>query len=247
MKLKKCGAALALSVLTSTAMADYRVDLDAVYADLGDDAEGKAVSGRFHFNTVETDSHPLAEAAFLERANSISLAHIQQEIFIVDFKDTHAILELYVPQAMLYIAPFYVKSRAESPYGQQSANDWGATIGITPIEGIRISTTWSDESDYELNLAMKYVMNIGDTKAVNLELHFQEASDEEFEADDTLGLGLDFYFDRTFSIGAEIRNQEDTAFGIRTRKFFTEQFSLAAGYLTVREQDAWSIGASLRF
>ncbi|MCR6653526.1 MAG: putative porin [Cellvibrionaceae bacterium] len=253
MKLKKFGAALALSVLTSAAVADYRAEIDAAYADLDDGDKGNLVSGRFHFSKVETSSHPLAEAAFLQRSNNIFLGRSQQDSTFLDTKETLGQLELYIPQAKLYIAPFYFHARYKFPDfwdnsndGEwNSVNDWGAHIGITPIEGMRISTTWLDEGDYELNLAMKYVMDIGDTNAINLELNFQEASDDEF--DDTLSVGMDFYFDQTFSVGAEIENQEDTSFGIRTRKFFTEQFSASASYHKYDNYNTMIIGASLRF
>ncbi len=42
-------------------------------------------------------------------------------------------------------------------------------------------------------------------------------------------------------------DQEDTGYGLRTEKFFAENFAVAASYITIDEVDIWTIGAAVRF
>jgi hypothetical protein len=247
MRLKSMGAALALAIVANTAAADYRGEVTAIYADLDDGDKASLISGTFHFNNVKTDSHPLAEAAFLERSNNVMLMRGKTEYRNhVDVTSSYAVAEFYIPQAMLYVAPVYFYSDYNYEIGRRtSVNDWGAYVGLTLAEGLRISTLWMDDADYEFNLQMKYVVDVSASNTINVELDYVKAEDSD--EDDAIGVALDFYFDRTFSVGLELGYEEDASFGIRTQKFFTEQFSVLAGFRSYDEYDVWQIGAALRF
>jgi hypothetical protein len=250
MKMKKLGGAIALALASSVAAADYRAEIGAAYTDIDGEVDILAVAGELHFSPVSTATHPLAEAAFLEKSSSVSLTYAQSDTDYVEAEAITGGLEFYIPQAMLYVAPFYVYSSYDAEeYAEGSENDWGVTAGLAPFEGFRVTTTWSDEVDYELNFAIKQVVKLAGEQAINAEFAFTKASDEDGfeESDDIIQAALDYYIDHTFSIGIELANAEDTSYGFRTQKFFTENFSALAAYYTADEADSWLIGASLRF
>lgn len=247
MNMKKLSAVLAISLTSGLTFAEpYRAEVFGAYSDIEGEIDVFQLGGQYHFAAVNTDSHPLAEAAFLEKSNNLGLYYTYADFGGADTDDITAEVEIYIPSAMLYVAPFYsYSSYSVDDLGSASENDWGVTAGVTPIDGLRITTTWSDEVDYELNLDAKYVVKLSGENAVNLELTYAESPDAEL--DDSIGAAADYYFDRTFSVGAEILSEEETGFGIRTEKFFTEQFHAAARYFTVDEVDTWTIAAGFRF
>lgn len=247
MKVKKLSAVLALCAASCLASAEsYQGEVLAAYTDVDGEVDIIAVGGQYHFAAVNTDSHPLAEADFLEKSNNISLLYAQSDFDGGDSDSALAQVEIYIPSAMLYIAPFYeYASFSYDGFGSESENDWGTAIGITPIDGLRIATTWSDEVDYELNLEAKYVVKLAGETALNFDFGYQKSPDSEF--DDTIGAAVDYYFDRTFSVGIELEDSSDTGVGIRTEKFFTEQFHMLARYFTVDDVNMWTIGAAYRF
>ncbi|MBC6907046.1 putative porin [Saccharophagus sp. K07] len=245
MNMKKLSAAILLALASTTVMADYQAEGTVTYLSADNDVDLFTLGGVYHFNTVSTDSHPLAEAAFLERSNNVSLTLGKKSMDAGDQDTAIAAVEIYIPEAMLYIAPFYRYDKYKPDGGVNSSeNDWGVRIGLTPIEGFRVATTWSDEVDYELNFDVKYVLKLANDTALNLEFGFAEALEG---GDDLVSAAVDYYFNRTFSVGLGIEDQYDTIYELRTRKFFTDSFSAFASYYNADDADAWKIGASLRF
>ena len=229
---------------------------------LSADADAITIGGVIHFAPVETASKPLAEAAYLEKSNNLRLIHGK-----LNFDDSNSSLniaqmEFYVPSAMLYIAPHYLYFSASGDGESSSFNTYGLSLGITPLAGLRVSTAWTDEIDYEFNFDVKYVANLRNNNAINIELSYAKSEDDEFEEeDDYFGIKLDYFLDQTLSIGIEYNstsnfnqaiadatliNGED-AYGIRTEKYFSNALSLFAKYSTSDEIDNWAIGASYRF
>lgn len=251
MKIKKLSGALALSFASSISAADYSAEVLAAYQDFDGEVDTILIGGEFHFSPVNTEGHPLAEAAFLERSNNISLSYGQSETDYVDIDSVVGEVEIYIPQAMLYIAPYYTYSSYDAgEYFEGSDNDWGITAGLTPIEGFRVTTTWSDEVDYELNFDLKYVLELTDGHALNLEFGYSQAPDSEDdfeESEDLVEAAIDYYIDRTFSIGLELADADETAYGVRSQKYFNENFSVLAAYYTGDDFDSWLIGAAVRF
>jgi len=242
--MKKLSAALALALTAAAASADYQAEVGVAYFDF-DGAETIAFEGKYHFQPVATRSHPLVEAAFLERSNNVSLSHGRAEFGRVDVNTTRAEVELYIPDTMLYVAPFYTRTSTKYAGNSSSNNDWGVTVGITPLDGFRVTTTYADDVDYEFNFDVKYVLGLANNTAINMEFAYADAPHSSME--DTVSAAADYYFDRTFSVGVEIVDAEDTAYGIRTQKFFTDTFSGFASYSKGDDVDTWAIGASLRF
>lgn len=243
MSIKKLSAALILT-FTTAAAADYRTEIRAAYFD-SDKQESTALAGKFHFRPVETASHPLAEAAFLERSSNISLSHTRNEFGPTNTDTAVAVVALYIPQAMLYIAPIYVRASSKLYDYSASQSEWGVAVGITPIEGFRLSTTYADEVDYETNFEIKYLLSFANNTAINMEFGYADASTPYMS--DTISRAVDFYFDRTFNVGIEMISKGTTTHAISTEKFFTETFSGYASYRKGYNDEGWIIGASMRF
>lgn len=232
MKFKSLALATAFAFSSGFAVADYQSELSANYTDVenGDGAFG--IRGEMHFSPVQTRNHPLEEAAFLERSTNV-YAEANN-----DFDSLTVGGELYVPDTMFYIGARV--NRNDS--GADDETTAYATLGLTPIDGLRVTTEFNEDG-YDANLSAKYVTSLGGGNFVNLEGTFADG-----DADDYLSLGADFYFDRTFSVGAGYADIYGVdAFTLRTEKFFNEEVSGNLAFTDTDYGNAFTIGAAIRF
>ena len=81
----------------------------------------------------------------------------------------------------------------------------------------------------------------GDT-AINL-----EAGHTNSDLDDYNYVAADYYFNRSFSLGAMIEDQGDSAYTLRTSYFFNEQFYVGGSYTSYDNGDEFMIGGGIRF
>ncbi len=238
MKFSKTLLSTAVLLTSSLAMANtYNGEVSLEYADFDNDLTAISLQGVYHFTPVDTANKPLAEAAFLERRSFVNAGHTEFD-FDGGSSDAQNIgFGFYIPSTIFYVGAQYVKMEDE--------NDTVVTLGITPIDGLLVSTSHSEEAeDYEANIAAKYVSKLAGDTAINLEAGFAQGPDDE---EDTLSLAADYYFTSFFSVGATLEDQEESAYGLRTRYFFNDNFSLNAQIVSADEADAYSIGAAFRF
>ena len=124
-------------------------------------------------------------------------------------------------------------------------------MGITPIDGLLITTSHSDEEDYTANIAAKYVVQLAGDTALNLEASYVKGEDAEddFEEDedDTIHVAADYYFNSRFSVGASFTDYEDSAYSIRSRYFYSEKVSFKAEAISADDENAFTLGAAIRF
>jgi len=162
----------------------------------------------------------------------------------------------------------------EATDDEDSENDWRLNLGLAPATGLLI---WSEiEKDVDRadtqNLNVKYVKELGD-RAFNLEAgigvnaivsvfraqaiypdtiksSFVGIDDEDADVNSIYLLG-DYYFDRSFSLGAGLSHMDndevDDEYMLRAKKFFGDSLSLEAQAVQSDWQDSYSIGASIRF
>ncbi len=208
------------------------------------------------------DEMPLAEKAYLSHSNNFRLIHSMIDIEDGSFDIDLARMEFYVSNLNIYIAPFYLYTGG----AESSDNTYGASLGAVIFDGFRVFTSFSKELDYEINVDIKYVTELGNGRAINVEFGYEKFDDsDEDELDDSgiddyFGVGMDYYFDNTFSVGvffdsglgsnqffnsADLLVGEDSI-GLRTEKFFSEQFSLAGSYKTSDTIDALEISLAYR-
>lgn len=236
MKLKTLAVASALVFGSAAAVAaPYQIEAGASYYHFDRDGGGSdgsfGVRGEYHFAPVQTRNHPLAEAAFLERSTNVYAQSAE------DFDVLSVGGEFYVPNTMFYVAA----DVSHYDYARSDTVVTG-TFGVLPLDGLRITTSVTDDG-YDANVSVKYVTALGAVNFLNVEASYQ---DDDW--DDYLSIGADFYIDRTFSVGGSYEDvYGDDVFTLRTRKFFTEQFSAE---LALSDSD-WGtgilIGAAMRF
>lgn len=241
MKLKALAAITALSLGSSLALADsYRSEFAAAYDDFDGDVKTLLVGGAFYFDQVDTSGKPLAEAAFLNKASNVSLIAGTADINgASDNVDTvGAGVEFYVPNTILYVAADVTRWSV----GDDSDNNWTATLGVTPIDGLLVTTQYDDDVDYEFNVQAKYVTQLAGETALNL-----EAGHANSDFDDYNFVAADYYFNRAFSIGAMIEDQSESAYTLRTNYFINEQFYVGGSYTSYDNADEFMIQAGIRF
>jgi hypothetical protein len=234
MKIKALAAAIVLSMTSGAVLAqDYQFDVGVDYTDVEDGDGAFGAYAEYHFSPVDTADRPLAEAAFLTKSSNVYVRGA------ADFDVANVGVEFYIPNSMFFVAADFQRT----DFGGGSDNTWSARLGITPIDGLLITTTVPEE-DYEVNLQAKYVTALGGNNFLNLEADYQDGGD----FDDSYSLFADYYFSRSFSFGvgyAEVFGSD--VYTIRTRNFFTETFSGELSYTDYDSGSAINVGASLRF
>lgn len=197
--------------------------------------------GKYYFKLVKTDNLPLAEAAYLGKASNafISLIKNSAHGYPDDSKIYSGGVEVYIPEDFLYVKIEGVHQR----YDSSSDTSFNATLGLTPLDGLRVTTTWNSDESYHANLGAKYVTALGNGQYINLEAGLADTEWGTYKM-----IGGDYYFDNTFSIGAEVSDDDfGTNYLVRTRKFFTESFSGELAYADYEYGNALAAGISYRF
>ncbi len=232
-------------IASGAAVADsYQVDLAAVASHTkldGIDSKIKAygVGGAYYFSSVSTINVPLAEAAFLGKNSKVYAGALRssQSGEHLNFYEVGA--EFYIPENFLYVDAGALRTTSEN----FTDNDWYTSVGITPLDGLLVTTTYYGDEGYDANISAKYVMGIGGDNFINLEAAVMDADTGTFKE-----IGGDFYIDTTFSIGGAVSEQHsDNTYTLRTRKFFNEQFSVALSYEDAPDANTFTAGINVRF
>lgn len=124
---------------------------------------------------------------------------------------------------------------------------WNASVGVSPIAGLLIATDFYEDDDIDdvWTVRTKYVADWG-SNAINVELGYMSYYDTDY-----VNAAFDFYFTRSFSLGAvyeyEEHSNEDDPWGVRARQFFSPYFSIDANYTKYEFGDGYGVGLSVRF
>lgn len=234
MKIKQALTVLGLTLSCCTALANtYQIEAGAGYlhaAGTGHSDDRLSLRADYYFTPVLTLNHPLAEAAFLERATRVRVES--------DLELDRVTLggDLYFPNSRFYAGAALVRRQNGGTDTQLVG-----TVGILPLAGLLITTSLTDDG-YDPNLRAKYVADLGGGNFINVEAEFLERS-----ADDLLTVIADFYLNRSWSIGAGYADNYGDELTLRTRKFFNNDLSAE---LTFTDTD-WGrrvlLGGTLRF
>lgn len=258
-----CLVALSMA-LTPLAQADnYRMEVRGGLTQVdGNTANSDTLEGAasVYFSPVDTGNHPLAEAAFMERASSLTLSHrridfSQESPFEpgVDLDREHTVtratLDYYSSHSPLFLSLSANRVTDEGTNGDRySSTRWSGALGVTPVEGLLVTSNFYEGQDIsdDWNLNARYVMPSRDFEAMAFEAGF----------DYTYGVqsarwSLDTYLDKTLSLGIgyarAISTTDDGTLELRARKFFTDRFSLSAFFSHHRRSDHYGLEAGLRF
>lgn len=220
---------------SATFAQNYQFEIGAEY-ESNDTASAGGLLAQLFFTEVDTQDKPLREADFLGRKGNVYASIIQEDYKYGDSEDAHRIgTEAYIPKAYLFVGLEY-----------RSINDgyWGATLGFTPAKGLRITTEYWDELDYEANIQVKYVAGLTGQQSINVELGYYTA---DGDAEDTTTLEIDYYINHSLSLGVGLTDQVDTDYVIDAEWFFTDRYSTRASYNFGEYDDTWGIGLSYRY
>lgn len=242
--MKKAGlVALAAALVSGSALAqDFQWEASAGYTDLdGDSVLDAQVS--YFLDRVATKGHPLAEAAFLERASNFTLGYADADD--AD-SDTIGITgEFYFDQ--LYLRGGYASTDAAGT----DIDTISARVGWVIADGLRVAAGVDrvdfdvpgvDESN-DVVVEAKYVTKLSGETALNVEgsVTFLDQADDEVFA-----LSGDYYFNSALSVGAALSfADDDNNYGVNARYFFTPVLSITASYNTVNDGDDDVFGARL--
>jgi hypothetical protein len=231
--------------------ADYRWEVGGSFSRVSIDRfdefdiDNWGLYGTFFFEDVRTDLLPLQEAAFLGRSSFLSLEPSRVDAGFIGNTDTWRIRsDYYVPNTWLYLGagvshtdPPDIHSGgnvAVATLGSDTA--WEAAIGITPLAGLRLSSSFYQHVDYQPNLDVKYVGKFGDDHFYGLGLSLVDPD----YGDVYYNVTADYFFDRTLRLGAELGKDLDY-WGLSADKFFTEKASAGLSYTDF--EGAHSLGA----
>lgn len=247
-KLTLITAVLASVSIASTAAQAYQTELNGGYAytkfDNNDDIKNHNadIGATYYFNPVDTSKGPLAEAAFLNRANNVG---VQYDYNKTEFnKDSDSDVdhhqlgingEYYIPDTNFYTSAGLGWGKYKYNGGDKSDNDgmvYQAEVGYLPTPGLLLAVGLAGrddngESETDPTIRAKYVKQLAGDTALNL-----EGKARFNDNNDAYDVGADYYLDRTLSLGANYErtnfdnnNESVDAFGLRARKFFTENVS----------------------
>lgn len=208
-----------------------RVNLTGGHASAVDAGVGATV----YLDPVATNRGPLAEAAFINRASSGTLAYNYVQTSIPNTSDlkiqsAEGAVEYYIPQTNLYLSGNV--GRTILNVSGQNTTTYGAELGVLPITnlllavGVESARVHSDTTN-DPTIRAKYLTQIG-MHTVNLEASAQFGKNTS----DDYRIAGDYYIDRTFSVGADYTLQTEKSldnaysFGLNARKFFAENFSV---------------------
>lgn len=234
-------AAPALALLTLCACAeslasDYRAEARAFTARArndGPDGKSYGLQGTYYFGEVGIDGVPLGEAAFLGRESMMSLSG-QRAGISGDYSDTWYLdTEIYIPTAIpLFItagvARFETLRYDPDTFEPREGHDtaWDAGIGVTPLDGLRITTRFREHGGYDPNVDVKYVGAAGGRRWFGIGANLQEVEGHLY-----WGVAADFFPDRTLRLGAVYDDGYESLW-LLAEKFFTSRASLTAAYAT---------------
>lgn len=238
LSLRKISAAIALIAAPVLATAqDYQLEVSAQYLNLeveSYDFDAIAVEGTYYWQKVTSAGHPFAEAAFLARQGGLTVGYAD-----VDEADAWSLAADHYLANGLYLA-----GRYGSP--DEGDDTWGASVGYSPFAGLLFVLDADDDSeDINYTGRVKYVAALQGERAYGLEASLVE---------ETLAVSGDYFFNRRFSLGAELVDDGDadlTLASVNAKYFIAPTFWVAAsvGSNLGGDYDAtlWGVEAGLRF
>jgi hypothetical protein len=263
--MKKLLLSAVIAAVSMNAAHAYQVSLsgDVGYNqtnnNINSDATGITAGGTYYFKNVSSSSGPLAEAAFIQRASSISAnynyTYAENDFAHRNINQVGIGGQLYVPNS-----DFYAAAGVTHINGQGNSTNGGAynlSVGILPINDLLltvglVSTYDLPNNETDPTIHAKYLTKIG-VNDVNI-----EGGARFGNHDNSYNLRGDYYLDRTLSIGATYNLQTldhaDDAYtiGLNARKFIAENISVQGGVSAGNDHNGDStfgvnVGGTYRF
>ncbi|MAK29214.1 putative porin [Acinetobacter sp.] len=249
-------ALLSSLAFVGTAAHAYQTEVNGNYnyldPDNGDGVSVFGASGTYYFNPVQTRNSPLAEAAFLDRASSVTLGGLYGDNDGTKQSSLGLSGEYYVPNSDFYLGAGVARDETKvKNFSDTKTTRYNAEVGYLPAPGLLVALglqgydTKDGGDDVDPTLRAKYVTQVGQHD-VNLEARgvFGNNDNKQYY------VAGDYYIDKTLSVGADY--QKDKApnldqWGITAKKFFNQQVSVDGRLGFGDDYNTYSVGASYRF
>jgi len=229
---------LSTAVCAGSYQAEVNGTLGRVDVDGGGNQTVLGVGGEFFFAPVDTTGKPLAESAFLNKASGINAEIVTVNGDNSDVTNTSIGADIYIPSSIVFLGVDYTRTDADD----WDDSTWSVTGGVTPIDGLLVTTTYVEDNGYDLNVAAKYVMQLGSNQWLNLVGGFTDDDNNTYTA------GADYYFTRASSVGFEVTDSgSSTTYTFRGKHFFQESWYVGGYYVSAEYSDAFGAEAGLRF
>lgn len=255
--------------------ATYQAEISAAYADVDSsfnmDGYFAGLEGVYYFSPVDTKNHPLAEAAFIEKANNVYV-----DLGAYEFKEAGTQLDIYqrsigidffIPNTMFYLGAGVNETKTKYSWpssgnleGGSGSSDWDSIwfvkAGIAPVTGLLVWSEFTEDVDVsdQWNINGKYVIPLSGEQALNVEASYKH-SDRGY-IDDVITGTVDYYLDRNLSLGAgfvntsfdsSVNSDATTDYFVRARNFFTDNISADLTYSDGDYESSLMLGATIRF
>lgn len=260
-----------LGIATGYATEQYRTEVSAFYSRADGSQDSRTilygVSGEIFFAPVNTEEHPYAEAAFLERIGSVFLTGAKEEIKVGwakgdGFWGSFGV-NLSRPDFPLVAQFMFTRSRFDADDNSFSnKGDFydfrvGSYFTKVLLAGLEYNYGSSEVSfaifpsitvrtrDY--GFFAKYVYELSDYKELNLEVIVGKSTDgnAEISRNTNESLSVDYFFNKSLSAGVGFRNSSGTDESIEgktysgnMRYFINPHFSVQAIYERFRNSNA---------
>jgi hypothetical protein len=246
MKIRVLSAAVAMSLLSSVALADtHSAEVGLGVLDV-DSTNAYTLDGTFYFSPVDDSHGPREEAAFLSKASGVSLNY-------TDIEDAD---ELYGISTRIVLSNDYILQAGYARNGDENVYGIGAGLYLTDHSDLVFSyerasdsktntfgATYRAEKPLENTASLGYEVGAGYVDATGGSGYHLDAS-------------ATYYFNPDFGLGADVAYEDDgdidaTTFGVHGSYFFTPAFYMQAGYARLDVDgtglDTFSVRAALRF
>ena len=246
-KLRSLVPALLFALAPAAALADdYRFEVNGTFDRFSTDSDldVATLAGTWYFAPVSTDIVPLAEAAFLGRASSLSAIAAQVDLVGTQTEAQRASVGYYIPGTMFYAGVGV--SRNEDLIGLSSTmvlteynTTWSGTLGIAPLDGLLLTTDFQ-EHGYDPNITARYVGKLPNN-------HFYAGSvnlaDDHYGT--SYGLDFDYYFDDSTSLGLGF-DDVGNRWELRGEKFFSKSWAAGVSAYTADRIDGFGVHVTWR-
>ena len=263
-RLKLIAVCLVLFTAVSNAQASesYKVETHLSYSSSEtDSSEAKHYSLQpvIYFSDVNLRDHPYAEAAFLERASSITLYHSKYDAKTdypseSDGSMSGVHVGYHVPSSPVYIMVAYTASEGKSSslFGDYTSEGryYNLGLGYYISDGLFVGASYSGGEfkvpDYDLTsksndygVSVKYVSELSGDRAINIQGGYSVDNNDDGtdkETDRTVRLSSDYYLNRRLSLGAGVSQYtgdnssgDGSDYGVNLRFFFNTNLSARVG------------------
>ncbi len=243
--MKKYFLPLALTACFSTISfaEDYQFDVAGVIAkedldNLNVDSTVIAAGIQYHFKGVDTSQGPLAEAGYLNKSSNISALQMTDISGDADVDVTILSGEIYIPNTM-----FYLKAdHAIFDGGDDSTTT--LHFGLTPIDGLLLTTYYNDDTDYQANINAKYYLPL----TADNSMVFRGGLEDSDDFGNTLTVGADYYFNQRTGIGFNLSDNDDfSQTEIHATHFFMEDAYAGISFTDTDNQNVIALTGGFRF